>query len=330
MKDKFLKAVSIVSVALSIFLLFSVSELSENIDNLNINLSNQVANIRSEVGNISSEVEDYLEEKSSIISTWEWEYGESDYDKNTVKLNCKAIPKKYREGKTTAIIYCSGKQYPMQMKNGVFTAELDLSLFDEYRISRVSFVTGDTVETQSLDIDLYPHTEVLPNIDIQFSPEYSSRNLASAKKIHLSVDGRAYISINSKADKLNVLSAQLVEYIDGTETSREDIDLYSKNAADKSDLIAYVESLKNKGEDYYYIDPEVSIEKSYELDYGKILTYCVEVRDARGYLYETEIFRYTAKEDGSHIEDRIESIVSSFSDMKIYNSEGKLLYGEHK
>lgn len=329
MKDKFLKTTSVLSLVISVFLLLNINGISENVNDIKANFSGQLMEIRNEVRGINSDVERYLEEKSNLISEYNWEYGEADYNNNTVPLYFYVTPKKYTKDKTRAFLCCGNEQYALQMENGVFKGEIILDIFGDYPLSKVIFQTGDTVEVQALDAaEITPCSDVLPNINIDFAPGYTTRNIQNQNKVHLNVDGSVFINIYAKADKHNILSAQLVEYIDGKETDRKDIDLYSKNTGNQSDLMQYIEQLKQQSEDYYNLDPEFSIERSYELDYGKVLTYSIEVRDARGYLYKAEIFRYTAKEGGGFVEDRIESIMSELRDMKIYDKDGKILYGK--
>lgn len=332
MKDRFLKITSIASLAVSIFLLFYVNELSEKLDNINVNVGNQILNIRSEVGGIRGDVQSYLEEKSNLISSYDWQYGTADYEKHTVPLIFSVTPKKYTKGETQAFLFCGDKEYALQMENGTFKGEIPLDIFGDYFLSKVVFQTGDVAEVQTLDnASVTPYTDVLPNIDIDFTPEYSTRNLTNQGKMQLRVDGWVYINIYAKAYKHSVLSAQLVEYVDGEETGRKDIDLYGageNQQSDTSNIIEYIEQIKN--EDVYSLEANFSVDRSYELEYGKKVTYRIEVRDARGYLYESEIFKYTARENGSMIEDRIDSIMTSTSDMNIYDADGKLLRGEEK
>lgn len=117
----------------------------------------------SSVQAIYSTVGSQLERGASLLAGKEFRYeGEPDLANRTARLRCTVTPKEFSPDRTGATLYWSGGEAAMTLEQGAFSAVLELPLFSESSVSRVTFSQDGTLRTEALDWYFSPRTELLP------------------------------------------------------------------------------------------------------------------------------------------------------------------------
>ena len=114
---------------LLVYNLFALSKLDSRLDNINNNLFNSIQQVRSNVSTILSEIYSINETKkqeASLITSFDYEYGELDAEKMTVPVKVKIVPKAVVEDSALALEF--GGETVGLKKSGsstAFTAEFE-------------------------------------------------------------------------------------------------------------------------------------------------------------------------------------------------------------
>ena len=97
--EKNIRNQRIIIVLLAVLLIFSfvsLMDIQSRIENLERNIGYRFENIGNNINSIYNEIADIndeAKEKTSLITSFEYEYGELDADKMTVPVKVKIIPK---------------------------------------------------------------------------------------------------------------------------------------------------------------------------------------------------------------------------------------------
>lgn len=258
MKKKLPTVISVISCIGLIICVLHISQLYNKIDSLNSSLNRQYNTLSDEIRSIYSNVDEKLKKQASLLSSKSIEYGEKDMGKRTVELICTATPKEYQPEKTTAMLVCDGKEYPMKHKNGSFTAKIPLSIFDDHIVNSFVFETDGLRQTEDISEQRTPRWDIMPMVYASLSGQ-TSRSSGSYR-----INSECTITMDTKSDTSKIEKVYLVEYRDGEEISREEI---VKDHDDNRTTFNF------------------TVEKAYTLPVGSVFALCTEVIDENGYIY---------------------------------------------
>ncbi len=162
MKKNISAIIASVSCVLLIICLYNISSLKKEVDNLKSNLYSRISDIDRSISMISYDVKKELESQASLLSDGQWAYGDIDFENYTVSVNVSVTPKEYTPDKTSAVIVCGKKEYPMTLSDGAYIADIELSFFENSIIDSVLFEKEGTVQTESLNWEISPRYDCLP------------------------------------------------------------------------------------------------------------------------------------------------------------------------
>lgn len=130
---------------------FTISKLNNIESSVNGNIQqiyNEQRNLRSEISGIYTNVDEKLKKQSSILDSYDLEFGEElDPDNLTVPVKISITPKENSES-TAASLLVNNKRYDM-LKNGItYTASINAYVFDHFEMKVVLENEGiEKVET---------------------------------------------------------------------------------------------------------------------------------------------------------------------------------------
>ncbi len=297
MKEKFYKAVTVISCVISVVCIVQINGLKKEIADMSNSLGSQISYINTSVNNISSNVYDAMERNASLLSESGWEYTEIDAENGTVGICLWVTPKEYVPAKTEAEVYINEKAYPMTLANGSFLINADIPLYDLSEIKNVVFTEGENVRTENLDIYISPKNDYFPYVSADFSGSYTEKTEHSINgTINIDMERSNYMEL------VGVDSVYLIDVLDGKEMNREKINVkfYEENV------------------DYCYGYYEIS--RTATVPNGSTYKLCTAVVDKNGFVYVNEVNRLELDEDGNAVDDYYLR-----SDADIYNKNGELL-----
>ena len=289
---------SVTACILVVICLFQIYDLKTRLYNYENNLSNWFSNLNNNVNNVYSVIDNRLTEQASILAGGTWEFGEVNIAKKTVDISCRVAPKEYRADSTEAVLILNGKEYPMTLKNGEYTAELKLSLFEDSIISKVLFIDGGVTRTEALDWYITPRYDFLPGMITNFS---GNSNGSKKDGIYtLKYNGEMEIYLQQKGENNSIKAISMLEFIDGKETARTDIPLSTTPAPKKG--VSYSQPatpIDHSFVNYFYT---FGSEAAFDVPFGSTLELFIEVTDSYGLRYRV-IFEYLSlDEDGNQTE----------------------------
>lgn len=145
-------AITVLAFAL-VFVFFYLSETRSDLENRYNNLSHQYNNLNSQINSIYNNVDAKLKEQASLITSFDFEYGELDSENMKVPVSVKITPK--TTDSSTKLFLDFGER-TVEMKKGEkteYTAEFKSDLFvgTENETVKLLIQNGDTTETEELD-----------------------------------------------------------------------------------------------------------------------------------------------------------------------------------
>ncbi len=168
--EKKLKRQRIINIILVIALIVGFVQFKnfkEDTENRFDNLSHQYNNLNNSINSIYNNVDEKLEEQASLITYFNYEYGELDSENLKVPISVKIIPKTVTD--YTSLTLDFGNR-TVDMKKGdkmEFTADFDSDLFLGEGAGNVNLIIkeGKTAYTEELEwyIDSL-HTQYLPQL----------------------------------------------------------------------------------------------------------------------------------------------------------------------
>lgn len=297
--------------ALVLLCLWKISDLSRRVEQLQNDLNYQTDSLNNLTTDISSQVEASLRTQQSILASRDQSYGPLDPETWTVPLPLTATPKEQTPGVTTAVLVCGGTQYPMTAKkDGSFSVQVPLPLFEETAVDRIIFTENGTQRTEDLSQTETPYMKCLsfPLAMLNGYTEYTPRG-------ELKVDGTLTIDGLLRFDRRNdyegiyknrIQSISLLDILDGKERSRIDYDL---------------NTLESENGYYIFYEP---ITESYPVPKGSVHELVVEITDAYGLRYRTVVSHHAVGTEGR--EDTPVSPEPGYPFVQIYDPEGNLLF----
>lgn len=241
------------AIVVSIFLFFKLSELSDGLNNVKSNIKST----RHEINTLKEEIaslKDLLEEQSSALTLFEYEFGAIDNVNHTVEMHINCIPK--TSGNDTTVFVSIGTySAPLEKtSNGMYSGKIILPLFenlgDKICIStNTNGVTNSTIKT--LNYCEAPFTEILPALWVYFednsyfhnekfymnvtfeNEDFTAENEPAVDEKKVIKDVKLIIKINGKFEKeivptkqnitideeFSVQKGDIVEiYVEGTDS----------------------------------------------------------------------------------------------------------------
>ena len=301
MKKHFPLILSAIACVLAIFCLMQISDLKNQVNQLQNQLNNQDTQFREQMGAFTSQVESALEAEASILSSYDWTWGNLDQETLTAPLLFTAAPKEHTPGVTAANAIINGSPYPMTLQeNGSYALTLDWPLFETANLQRVTFQENGTERSEALNITETPFAQLS---SIPYAHEMSSSATIKDGNLHyeadILVDNLLYGRGN---DRNEAETVALIALRDGKEIDRIDFDL---------------DQMPRSAGHYECME---SVEAKFSLPEGSTLTLMVEVTDDWGFTYH--LFLSEHQSDGAQAAPLVDSYIV------IYDSQGNLLWDD--
>lgn len=135
------------------------------------NLSNQIQRVSDNIQQIYNNVDNMLEEQASLITSFDYEYGELDAENMLVPISVKIIPKTATASTTLTLDFGSKTVDMKKGENMEFTADFNSDLFLGESDEMVKLIIKEGNTTQSEELDWYIsslHGHFLPDLFCSF------------------------------------------------------------------------------------------------------------------------------------------------------------------
>lgn len=288
----------ILAVALAVCF-FSVNSLKTELDNSRNNFNSQIQNLRNEINSIYSDVDEMLKEKASLLTSFDYSYGELDAKNMKVPVSVKITPKAVNEG-TSLTLDFGDKRIDMVKGEGTeFTADFlsDLFLGSEEGNVKLIIKNGATSETEELDWYISSlHYGFLPNLYSHFAFDHTSFSAENG----LIVKGDV-MYLSDEEETKNVKNVKLVYKLNNKITETQDVFPEEGRRIDSIDI--------NKA------FPEAKEGDTFEL--------LQEYEDIYGFIHRSTVTKYTCSPQS---EDMTETEAIAKDGEIILDKEGNVLY----
>lgn len=166
-----LAGAALCALVLVCFNLFSkLEQMESRYNSLSNAINNVTHNVNSQIGGITDRVEEILKAQNDLTADYDTWYTTADLAANTISFSLRTVPKTYVEGMDVVFLADTGSgpvEYPATPgPQQEFTAEISCELTDLITLSAV-FITGDTRQTQLLDVYEGLYSSSLPYIEFQ-------------------------------------------------------------------------------------------------------------------------------------------------------------------
>ncbi len=159
-------AIIILALAL-IYSFFNVNEMKAEFQNRYNNLSHQYNNLNSQISSIYNNVDEKLEQQASLITFFDFQYGELDSKNLKVPVSVKIIPKTATASTKLTLDFGARTVEMKKGENMEYTADFKSDLFVSTGNETVKLLiqNGNTTETEELDWYVSSlHGHFLPNL----------------------------------------------------------------------------------------------------------------------------------------------------------------------
>ena len=300
--EKTIRNQRIIIIMLTVLLIcnfFALSNLDSKLDNLNNNLSNSIQQVRSNVSTILSEIYSINETKkqeASLITSFDYEYGELDTSKLTVPVKVKLVPKTVGDD-TVFKLEFGGETVSLKRNSDSteFTAEFERGIFADKGDVPVRLVIKSDGKTQTEELEwnlggLY--WEFIPNSNAS----YVFDDITWSEKSGIIVDGTVVTFLDDD-EQDNFKNAKIIYKVNGEVLAEEE-------TGDDEHIQLY-KTFPGYGE-------------------GDILELYFEAEDKYGFIHETLLKRITLGQEGTVTEETEEVDENNFV---IKDKEGNVLCG---
>ena len=324
MKKHIPSILAALALILVVVCLAEIGSLKNQLNNAQNNLSMQIAGVRSSVDNIQFNVKNTINEQANLLESSEWSFGEADIAARTVTLHCAVTPKTYRPEETAVALIGDGREVPMTLNQGAYTATLEIPLFGESVFDKVQMSDGGEVRSETLDWRIMPQFEFLPQVNASFFGGGSGS--ARDGKFYLKREGQIDVHLYQQGSGFAVASMAMVESIDGVESARTDMPLNTTPSPGVSDgRPSPATRLYPEGEsetDFYYVH-----NKTIEIPFGSAYEMYVEVVDNHGFRHRV-MLDVAAVDANGHPTDDMNYWHGE--DAGIYDADGRALWSNGK
>ena len=202
-----------------------VDEVSGRMDGIDQRIDSRIDAIRAEIGQSLSETE-------RIVADFDWQYRTLSEDR--IELTLTATPKSRREDTAAAfsVVPSSGAAITKEAApraDGVFTAQLEIPLTEEYESFAVmaAFTTDGETQSQMLfrEMEFYSGRRITANLTLT---DFRATVLSpDTKDAHLSLGGECGLEIRraGNEDAPVPVSAEVVLLVDGEQAAAQAVEL---------------------------------------------------------------------------------------------------------
>ena len=187
---------------------FLLQDLKANFETTSSGLNSQIQGLRNEINGIYGNVNEMLEKKASLLTSFDYLYGDLDEKAMKVPVSVKITPKSVSES-TILTLDLGDKKIPMKKGEGTeFTAEFlsDLFLSNQEGNVKLIITNGGTSETEKLDWYISSlHSAYLPYLVSYFAFDKTTFTAENG----LSVSG----DIISMSDDEDIKKAKNIKFI---------------------------------------------------------------------------------------------------------------------
>lgn len=215
--EKKLKRQRIVIIILSVALIYCFIQFkdfkAETESRFN-NLSHQYNNLNSTIDSIYNNVDKKLEEQASLITYFDFQYGELDSKNLKVPVSVKIIPKTATASTKLTLDFGSRTVEMKKGENMEYTADFKSDLFLGEGDEMVNLIISEGNTTKSEELDWYIsslHDHFLPNIFASFIFDHTEFKTEKG----LYVDGDVMFHWDTEAEKIPFNDLKLVYKLNG-------------------------------------------------------------------------------------------------------------------
>ena len=226
--EKKIRTRNVIIALLAVMLIFNfiaLFNLNNKLDNLNNNLNNGIQTAITNINSLRSEVNSIKEEKekqASLITSFDYEYGELDENKMTVPVTVKIVPKSISES-DVLMLELGSKRIVMKKDSAssVFTAEFETGIFENKDESNIRLIiTNDGAsKTEELDWSMRSlYADYLPSAAAYFA----FSDITCNEQYGIKVEGNIVSVIDDEEGK-SFSSIKAVYKVNGQVVAEEDI-----------------------------------------------------------------------------------------------------------
>lgn len=295
MEKKLLYAIMILLLITNLFNIFRLNNLENKINN-NIQQSNMIEdNLRNEINSIYSNVDEKLKKQTSILDSYNVEFGNDlNVDNLTIPITVTITPKEYSEGLASSL-QLNDKIVEMERNKTTFSVTTDVSIFDTLKLKIILNQSG-VQKTETIEEEYDLKGKYL--LDIITGGFEGSVSNGSGK---YSYNGNINISFNqfqeNNPKKLTIIKEINGEIIDNEEIDLKDIkldydnpikipmeDVLEFNAGDRFNVYAIVVDKYDLTYKYNIINYEFNSDGDpiSSASYNQGLNEVVEIKDKDG------------------------------------------------
>lgn len=225
------------------------------------NLSHQYKNLNDSINSIYNNVDEKLEEQASLITYFNYEYGELDSENLKVPISVKIIPKTATASTNLTLDFGARTVEMKKGENMEYTADFESDLFLGESDETVKLIISEGNTTKSEELEWYKsslHSNYLPEMMAGFTFDKTS----FSEEKGLTVDGDVFFmgDIEESGGKaftdlklVYMLNDNIVEEVEILETAFQsavsDIDVYKTYPDTKADdtFTLYIEGADEYG-----------------------------------------------------------------------------------
>ena len=310
---------------LNLVLLNKISSLNDNLYGVSSRISSLENQLYNSVSSIQNTISNNLEEQASLIIGTSYEYGEADIENGIINVSVIVTPKEYTAD-TEAYLISGSNEYPMTLDNGVFKADMQLSIYDDFSSHLVKFVNNDATKNEEIRLNLSPRYDFLPTMYARYRGQCTSIKEKNSYKA--TYNGQITINLERKGNPIEAVKIEMLEYLNGEEIARTDVPLNTTPIETQSAdgmFIAAEEALTPYDSDWqgsktYYYQLK---EKDVSIPNGSVYEIYIELTDSLGLLHRMPADTREISKEGLPI-DRASNYIDGAT---IYNAKtGQMLY----
>lgn len=222
---KMQKIIILLLVVILIFNFFSIADLKSRIENLESNIGYRFNTISQNINSIYNEIADINDEtqaEASLVTSFEYDYGEFDSEKLTVPVKVKLVPKEVSDDTAFSIEF-GGRTVELKRNGSTteFMAEFDVGAFENNESGMVILVkkSGGSTETQELEW----YIDDLRSAVIPYASAYFHfSDIKCSEKYGVSVDGTVSVIIDGESED-SIVNKKLIYKMNGEVLAEETV-----------------------------------------------------------------------------------------------------------
>lgn len=274
---KYSNYIIIALLIINMICLMQINNLKNSMDNYYQQIVSGVNRNSNEISNIYSNINAILEKQSSLLDSYEIEFGDSlDKDSLTVPVKFTVVPKEYSEG-LTINIQLNDESFILNKKGTSFEATVDIDIFDTFQ-PKVVISQNGIQKTESIDeyYDLY--NKFLLQLDGNYngSIQYSNGK-------HIYKGGNIELRITNTNDTMPE-KVSIIYDVNGSTLRKDEVD---------------ISEFSNESYATNFITTDIIDEV--ELSANEVLTVYANIQDKYGINYKYVVLRNEVDKNGEPV-----------------------------